>query len=247
MAVTGCTGPFGAGAAACGPGDAAGWAHGALASSRQRGDRPLQRPKNTRSFTAAKCSRRALLHGQGRPGRTLSATCLGGSRVAFFGVAQHLGSGHTWKGPGRGKEAAGNVPVDPPPLILTVSDGWFVAAVTADGPGVEVRHRAGAAGVPVRTTVSLREARAAAAELAAAWPRLRKVRRHHWQGVRITDCGRFVRLTVDDTGAAAEVWGIALRSREEIHAAADWLEAWARWAERPVTAAQPVPGRRIPV
>lgn len=217
-----------------------------VACSRQRGDRPLQPPKNPRSFTAAKCARRALLHAEGRPGRTLVATCLGGKRVAFFGVAQHLGTGHAWKGPKRGKEAVGNAPLDPPPLVLTVADGWFVAAVTADGPGVEVRHRTGAAGLPVRTVISLREARAAAAELAVAWGRLRKVRRHHWHGVRITDCGRFVRLSVDDKGAAAEVWGVALRSRQEINAAADWLEAWARWAERPVTVAQTAPGRRIP-
>jgi hypothetical protein len=65
--------------------------------------------------------------------------------------------------------------------------------------------------------------------------------------VRITDCGRFVRLSVDDKGAAAEIWGVALRSRQEINAAADWLEAWARWADRPVTVAQTAPGRRIPV
>ncbi|MCC6388451.1 MAG: hypothetical protein IT302_13840 [Dehalococcoidia bacterium] len=131
-----------------------------------------------------------------------------------------------------------------PTPTLAIAGGWLTATETEAGFAIEVRARS--ADRPGATIVLARNLAAAAAELADAWPRAKRLRRLQWRGARITDCGRFVQVLADDAGARVEFAGVPLRTRDEVRAAAQFMLAWATWVARPAPiATAPVRGRRV--
>jgi len=172
--------------------------------------------------------------------RAGDAGCItpGSCGVAFFAVPHHL------RGTSRAGTSRRALGPDDPPLTLAVADGWLAAIATESGFAIEVRRRPASAQGSL--SIAARDLPGAASELAAAWPHAHALRKMQWRGARITDCGRFVQVLADDTGARVEFAGIALRARDEVRAVANFVLAWAAWVERPAPiAATTTRGRRL--
>jgi len=188
--------------------------------------------------TGAKCPRAALLLRHGRCRETLAASHPGDIGVALFALPHRPHSSSRARTGGRPSDDR-----EPAPA-LTLAGGWLAATTTENGIAIDVRRRA--ASLPGTTSIPGSDLGAAAAELADAWPRAKRLRGMHWRGARITDCGRFVRVLADDAGASVEFAGMPLRTRDEVRAATRFVLAWAAWVERPApVATTTAPGRRV--